>query len=74
MSGDVEDFGLESSGEGDPVERLRAPLGSTFNGMCWSSRSSLNAGLILLARYCEPLVLVQYKAKTKAKENNFGRG
>ena len=51
MSGDVEDLGLESSGDGDPVERLRAPLGSTFKGIwiCWSSRSSLNAGLIVIS-------------------------
>lgn len=31
------------------MERLRAPLGSTFNGICWSSLSSLNAGLMVIS-------------------------
>ena len=31
------------------MERLRAPLGSTFKGVCWSSRSNLNAGLIVIS-------------------------
>ena len=31
------------------MERLRAPLGSTFNGICWSSRSNLNAGLMVIS-------------------------
>ena len=59
MSGDVEDFGLESSGEGDPVERLRAPLGSTFRGDWASSLAwvgdliSLKAGFIVISGFVE---------------------
>lgn len=49
VSGEVEDLGLPNSGDGDPVDRLRAPLGSTFRGSCWSSLSSLKAGLMVIS-------------------------
>ena len=49
MSGE-EDLGLPNSGDGDPVDRLRAPLGSTLRGPgWWSSRSSLKAGLMVIS-------------------------
>ena len=58
VSGEVAEVGEVSSGEGEPVERLRAPLGSTLSGM-WSGpgsclavcASSLKAGLIVISGF-----------------------
>ena len=57
VSGEVAEVGEVSSGEGEPVERLRAPLGSTLSGM-WSPgsclavcASSLKAGLIVISGF-----------------------
>ena len=58
VSGEVAELGEVSSGEGEPVERLRAPCGSTFSGKCgpalgsclaWAS--SLKAGLIVISGF-----------------------
>ena len=59
MSGELEEFGEVSSGEGEPVLRLRAPLGSTFRGdwassLAWGGeRISLKAGLIVISGLAE---------------------
>ena len=59
MSGELEEFGEVSSGEGEPVLRFKAPLGSTFRGDWLSSlpwvgeRISLNAGLIVISGLAE---------------------
>ena len=59
MSGELEEFGEVSSGEGEPVLRFRAPLGSTFRGDWLSSlpwvgeRISLKAGLIVISGLAE---------------------
>ena len=56
VSGEVAEVGEVSSGEGEPVERLRAPLGSTLSGMwspgsCLACASSLKAGLIVISGF-----------------------
>ena len=59
MSGELEELGEVSSGEGEPVLRLRAPLGSTFRGdwassLAWvGERISLKAGLIVISGLAE---------------------
>ena len=59
VSGELEEFGEVSSGEGEPVLRLRAPLGSTFRGdwassLVWvGDRISLKAGLIVISGFEE---------------------
>ena len=60
MSGEEEELGEVSSGEGEPVLRLRAPVGSTFRGDWGSSlaawvgeRISLKAGLMVISGLVE---------------------
>ena len=53
VSGEVAELGEVSSGLGDPVLRLRAPLGSTLSGVMWAESvlllSSLKAGLMVIS-------------------------
>ena len=59
VSGEVAELGDVSSGDGDPVLRLSAPLGSTLSGVvcgaslapCVGDRSSLKAGLIVISGF-----------------------
>lgn len=55
VSGEEEEFGEVISGDGEPVLRLRAPLGSTLRGSWGSSLTcvgdliSLKAGLMVIS-------------------------